>query len=155
MPLFAPREIVVLRWRVPRCDIYQTVYFPDWLTGCYRASITGDLFIAEFIGNSRSQTNIYSNDEVDIFAPFGLKESDCKPLFEHANRQTMGKITPIDDVWRRQFIQMLSSVHGIYSLGRYATWRNILLDDVLKDIRVIKSLIGSDTYMHARHRAGD
>ena len=36
--------------------------------------------------------------------------------------------------------------HGVYSLGRFATWRNILLDDVVKDIDVIKSMMGQDKY---------
>jgi len=37
-------------------------------------------------------------------------------------------------------------VYNVYSLGRYATWRNILLDDVYHDINVIKQLMDSDGY---------
>lgn len=31
--------------------------------------------------------------------------------------------------------------YGIYSLGRFATWRQILMDDVVKDVKVIEQLI--------------
>ena len=51
-----------------------------------------------------------------------------------------------DEQKRRMVISKLTSNYNVYSLGRFATWRNILLDDVLNDIYQIKKLIESDSY---------
>ena len=61
------------------------------------------------------------------------------------------KITPIDEDTRRWVIETLSQKEEIYSLGRFATWRNILLDDVLKDLQVIKKLMNADLYSRKIH----
>jgi hypothetical protein len=39
---------------------------------------------------------------------------------------------------------------GIYSLGRFATWRNILLDDVLNDIFRIREMMNGTDYDFVR-----
>ena len=55
--------------------------------------------------------------------------------------QSLGKIAPIDDVWRRSFIGWLSDAHKIYSLGRFATWRpDVKVMDVIADVQKIKRL---------------
>ena len=36
--------------------------------------------------------------------------------------------------------------YGIYSLGRHATWRKILLDDVVGDIERIQSMMKTSAY---------
>jgi hypothetical protein len=55
--------------------------------------------------------------------------------------QDYGKIVPIDEYERQKFILWATDNWNIYSLGRYATWRQILLDDVMKDIGVITKFI--------------
>jgi hypothetical protein len=30
---------------------------------------------------------------------------------------------------------------GVYSVGRYATWRQILLDDVVRDIEIVEGFV--------------
>lgn len=141
---FAPIE--VQRWRVPEADVFQTVYFPSPDTTLYRASITGSLLIAEYAGRA---------DMYDFFPAFGLNERDVLPI-DNA-KQRFGKIAPIDDTWRKNFIFRMSQQHNIFSLGRFATWRNILLDDVLKDCYVIKRLLTSaspyDAKLHAHNGA--
>lgn len=134
-PVFSYQPIVVKRWRVPKADVYQTIYIPDPSTTLYRVSITKDLLIAEYMVQA---------DDYNFWRAFGLIEADATPLTE--TRQRFGKIAPIDDGWRKHFMYQLSTQRRIYSLGRFATWRNILLDDVIKDISVIKRMMGASLY---------
>ena len=69
------------------------------------------------------------------------------------DKHVFGKIAKIDDAWRKQFIFEMSSKHNICSLGRFGTWRNLLLDDVLQDISVLKKLMNTTTYDRSRHAA--
>jgi len=138
---FVRSPIDVRRYRVPNCDAHQTVYFPDADTSLYRASITGDVLIVESIASS-------SFDPVEAAAlvggAFGIFTGDCEPLGRVS--QEYGKIVSLPDAQRRALMFDLTSKHGLYSLGRFAQWRNILLDDVVNDIRVIKKLLASDNY---------
>ncbi len=150
-PEFKSAPIVVKRWRISSSDVYQTIYFPGENTNVYRASITGDLLIAEYVV-PKDPAVVHYSEEFEVFNAFGLSVNDCTPI--ETVSQRFGKIAPIDDAWRKQFIFDLTHVNGIYSLGRFGTWRNILLDDVLHDIAVIKKLMNVTTYDRARHSAG-
>tara|TARA_R110002020_G_scaffold90683_6_gene220857 strand:+ start:15425 stop:16330 length:906 start_codon:yes stop_codon:yes gene_type:complete len=129
-PEFNSAPIVVERFRIKDANVYQTIYYPSPATSLYRASITKDLLIAEYIDEP---------DEYNFFQSFGISRNDCVKI-EKSN-QRHGKIAPINDDWRKSFIYDLSINHNIYSLGRFGTWRNLLLDDVLKDINVLKKLM--------------
>lgn len=133
---FELAPITVARFRVPRCDVYQTVYFPFNNTSMYRASITGDLMIVEFIGEPSGEWYPM------IARAFGVDDLD--PLGNVS--QKYGKIAPIDEKIRRALIPKLTTEFNIYSIGRFATWRNILLDDVVRDAAVVKRLIMSDSH---------
>lgn len=130
---YAP--ICVRRYRVPKADVYQTIYYPSPDTALYRASMTGDMAIVEYSNNA---------DEYPWWESFGFHPTDFEPI--ESSTQRFGKIAPIDDVWRRQFIFDLSYRYRIFSLGRFATWRNILLDDVLADLSVIRKLMTASAY---------
>lgn len=129
--------IRVERYELQRTEAYQTVYFCDSFTQLYRASITGNLLICEFVDAAES----FSHDPYKgmLERAFGLQHALGVPL--EAVTQSYGKIAPIDDATRRRLLFTLTHEHGIYSLGRFATWRNILLDDVVNDIDVIKRLL--------------
>lgn len=142
-PDFLFQGITVKRWRVRDADVFQTVYFPHPSTTLYRASITGDVLIAEYAGQPDSN--------VDLLIPFGLIAADIELLDE--TKQRYGKIAPIDDAWRKQFIFRLSHDHNVFSLGRFGTWRNILLDDVLHDVGVLKKLMAASPYDRSRANA--
>lgn len=142
-PSFGHAQITVQRWRIPGADVFQSVYVSDPATTCYRVSITGDLLIAEWIGDLA--------DGFNVLAPFGLTSADAEKL--DTTSQRYGKISPIDERWRKNFILRLSNEKNIYSLGRFGTWRNILLDDVVHDLSVIKRLINDDAYGRSRHNA--
>lgn len=140
---FNRAPIHVSRFRVPNADVFQTIYFPDPDTPIYRASITGDLLIVE----AMEETTL--SDLLRVHTAFGITRSDSID----SDIQHWGKIVPIDNTRRRSFIFQLSSQHRIFSLGRFATWRNILLDDLLQDYAIILNLIRSDLYTQAQTHA--
>lgn len=139
---FNRSAINVQRYRVPRCEAHQTVYFPDLSTGVYRASITGSMLIVESIAG---QTPPDEHLAALLAGAFGIRLGDCESL-GGTYRQQYGKIVSLPDAQRRGLMYKLTSEHGIYSLGRFAQWRNILLDDVVNDIHVIKKLLATDNY---------
>ncbi|NBQ49095.1 MAG: hypothetical protein EBV86_01280 [Marivivens sp.] len=137
-PEFRYSPITVKRYRVDRCDVYQTIYYPSFQNNLYRASITGDLLIAEYV----DEPNEFDHSE--MLKSFGISECQIDEL--EKVHQRFGKIEPIDELWRRNFIYQMTQRHNVYSLGRFATWRNILMDDVLQDIAVIKRLHSCSDY---------
>lgn len=144
---FCRTAIRVRRWRAPRVDLFQTVYFPDPETPLYRASITGSLLIVEEVirfGLAEPEPLRWIEDA------FGLDVADMDPLDDA--QQSYGKVDPLPDDLRKRLLYGLTTQHGIYSLGRFATWRNILLDDVVNDIAVIKRLMRM-TVPYDLHRA--
>lgn len=139
---FSRAGIHVERFRLPHADVYQTVYFPTPDHTLYRASITGDLLICEFAGEPEGE---WLREVVDAFAlPQEMDWLDSV-------HQRYGKILPIDEGVRRALVSKLTREGNVFSLGRFATWRNILLDDVVQDIAVIKKLINATAY--ERHLA--
>ena len=57
---------------------------------------------------------------------------------------------PIDDKIRKDFIYTLTEKYNIFSVGRFATWRQLLLDDVVNDISVIERLIANNSNYNFR-----
>lgn len=144
-PHFAFKSIVVDRYRVHGADVHQTVYFPSLDSAAYRASITGDMLIVERSGE------MLSDDIADVCGAFGVHPADLE-VIEESHKQRYGKIAPLaSDYERRAFIYETTTKHNIYSLGRFAVWRNILLDDVVHDTAVIKRLILQGTYGASLH----
>lgn len=140
---FDRAPITVARFRLDRAHAYQTVYFPACEHTMYRASITGDLMIVEFAGTP----GIIERDDLwmgDLCEAFAIHPEALQPL-ERVS-QKYGKIAPIDEAERRRLVVELTEKFGVYSLGRFATWRNLLLDDVVDDIAVIKKLIHASSY---------
>lgn len=140
---FERSSVQVMRWRLEGCKAYQTIYFPDPQTRVYRASITGDLLIVELVAEASGETRLPWNDYdiCDLMAAsFGVDLlNDGEKLA--SVEQKYGKIVSLPDAQRRAILYKLTSEHKIYSLGRFATWKNILLDDVVEDIAVIQRLM--------------
>lgn len=133
-PKFHRAAITVARAEVPGADVHQTVYFPERGTGVYRASITGSTLIVESV-----DTAIGDGEMRMVCGAFGLQDSEVGPFC--GSSQRYGKIAPIDNRLRKEIIHRLTTESGVYSVGRFATWRNILLDDVVKDLRIVKAMI--------------
>lgn len=142
---FKYSSIEVDRWRVMECDVYQTIYFPNPMFSTYRASITGNLLIIERRGEL-SQTEF-----LEVLKAFGIRGSMDVELIQKGHSQRFGKIAPINEEFRCNSIFTLTHEHGLYSLGRFAVWRNILLDDVASDAAVIKRLIAGGKYSASLH----
>jgi hypothetical protein len=142
---FERQAISVRRWRISGADLFQTIYFPEPSTPIYRASITGDILIAELQGPA-------GEDVLHTLSrAFGIDLRRAESLGEA--EQAYGKIAPIDDDERKRLLFELTTQFGVFSLGRFACWRNILLDDVVRDIGVIKRLVKSTSQAYDVRRA--
>ncbi len=141
--MFQHAPVRVKRWRVSNCDVHQTIYFPSIASSLYRASITGDLLIAEYVQRDEEEDCLGQ-----ICSAFGIHRSHLRQM--DSTTQRFGKIAAVDNDTRKRIIRHLTLKHNVYSLGRFATWRNILLDDVLQDVYVIKRLLNSNEYDAAR-----
>ena len=145
---FMPGHVV--RAKVGACYAHASLYFPDPRIEFYRASITGDEMIVEMAG-SRPHTWVgdtpsYMNNVAMKAARFlGIDSDDLHHV--ELNEQKYAKIAPINEHARKSVIFHVSSVmNKAFSLGRFATWRpGLLLDDLVKDIRLIDSWIESGT----------
>ena len=135
---FERAPITVQRFRVENADVYQTIYFPDPTTSLYRASMTGDMLICEY------NKNPTDHDESIAIVAMGLDLCEIEPL--GTVEQRYGKIVDVNDQERKALLSRLTNDHNIFSLGRFATWRNVLLDDVVHDVAVIKRLMTAQAY---------
>lgn len=133
---FDRAPITVARFNVPNCDVYQTVYYPTAAHSMYRATITGNLLICEFSGEPTGDWLWNVHESFGVSYVTALDDG----------RQEYGKIAPINDNVRKALLTRLTSEYNIFSLGRFATWRNILLDDVVHDIAIVKRLITASAY---------
>lgn len=144
---------------IENCDAYATFYYPDHNSGAYRASITGDQLIIEFMdGSVQYDKGIIDGSSEKHFAIYYARHFGIDPNTVHAAQvksQAYAKILPIDDELRRDFLHWATDKHNVYSLGRYATWRpGLLLDDLVKDVTLISQWINKGgKYGAARHRA--
>lgn len=130
----------------PECDVYQTLYFPSSEHGVYRASITGRTLIIErtYSDDGRPTRHV---DLDEILAAFGLgKHQSVKTKFLSDTSQTFGKIVDIPKQQRDAVLYHLTQEYDVFSIGRFATWRNILLDDVVQDLDVVEKLINASGY---------
>lgn len=132
------RPIHVLNMKIPNADIYQTIYYPDIKSSVYRASMTGDQLIVESVSP-------VSGIVLDgVLKSFGFRvDIGSDPV---CTVQQFGKFIPLDSDYRKDLMYTLTSEENIYSLGRHATWRKILLDDVVQDLQRIESMIKTSAY---------
>lgn len=144
---FDHSAIRVDRYRLPPgTDIHQTIYYPSPDLRVYRASITGDLMIVESVSNERATAT--DREELGLIAhSFGFSLRECEQLEQVA--QKYGKIVDISRTDREALLHKLSTDFNVFSVGRFACWRNILLDDVVKDIGLVQRLITASSYNRA------
>lgn len=138
------QPITVVRVNFTGVDAYQTIYFPGD-TPMYRATLEGGTMICELAGIGYGPESMGVLDAVDMAScAFGIQGFGRTSLT--LQDQQLGKIESLPDDERKALLFKLTSEYGIYSLGRFATWRNVLLDDVIDDIGVIKRLLATDRY---------
>lgn len=146
---FEASPIEVVRYRLPKgTDLYQTVYYPETDFRTFRASITGDLLIVEKMKETSYEFGWRYPEHVElkiVCDSFGLDpHTDLQPL-ERVD-QKYGKIIDIPRQQREAILYELMRDFNVFSVGRFATWRNILLDDVVRDIDIVKRLMASSEY---------
>lgn len=130
-------------------DMCATIYFPLLALPYYRASITGCDLIVEGVGMPPSSTDA-ADMILATLGAFGLghvarTERWVERLPWEVVTQAYAKILPTDDAARKRFIIWATEEFGVYSLGRFATWRpGLLLDDLVQDVRLIQRMIGGD-----------
>ena len=119
-------------------DAYCSLYVPDPTFPAARISITGSQLVAECYNDWRPLDDFVFAEQ--CASKMGLHPSQIDGV--KRRNQEYGKILPIDEQERRAFILWASQEFGIYSLGRFATWRpGLLMDDIVNDVRVIQRLI--------------
>lgn len=141
VPEFHSAPIRVMKFEIPDADIFQTIYFPSSNTPLYRATITKNELILEMAEGKGDLTE--AQLEATMLT-FGMDYRELKP--KALVRQGFGKIAPINEALRKSLLYRLTKEHRVYSLGRFACWRNILLDDVFDDYWKIKKMIGLQEY---------
>lgn len=123
-------------------DVYQTLYFPEPKDNVYRASMVGSQIILEMMGDERDNASALQYAEINVRSTLEHFGIDPPAIFSITHKtQKYGKILPIDDAARKSFILQASDRFNIYSVGRFATWRQILLDDVVKDVEMVAQFI--------------
>jgi hypothetical protein len=152
MPEFKFKSIWALTVPIlsPEVDVYQTIYYPgDEMY--YRCSITGNRLIVEFQEEPKPRMDDFSSGSVADFRwltrsaqavlnDFGIEDSQIGEL--QVKEQKFGKLVPIDDISRRGFIMAMSELYGVYSLGRFATWKpNLLMHEIPGDASVVAGLL--------------
>lgn len=149
---FGWHQVWSIRTRVvfPRTNVYQTIYYPDPELPYYRASMTGNQLIIEHMVEPKPESIIGSI--MFVLRDFGisLPHHNVQTDAPNVSYQKYGKIIPFNEQERRAFILSLTDRYGIYSLGRFATWRQILLDDIVQDVGIIDRLI-TERDAYSRH----
>jgi len=146
-PTFQAMSGYTLKARVSKCNMFSSLYVPHPELAPYRISITGDELIAEVVSNEQA-TDYHKALWLDqVLVLMGLET--CELSNVELKAQQFMKILPIDEAARKKFIMWASDRHGIFSLGRFATWRpGLLLDDLVNDVRVIQRIVASGNYDH-------
>lgn len=146
---FERESIRVSRFRLPEdSDVYQTIYFPQPDLAVYRASITGNVLIVESMARKATDevwtSEEYADELATVKHAFGI--SSVATSDEEVVHQRYGKIVDLDRDRREAILHELTEKHNIYSIGRFATWRNILLDDVVSDLDVVERIMAASSY---------
>lgn len=143
MPSFQYRGIWSASVDLEGVELYQTIYYPgnEWY---YRASITGSKLIVEYSKEPKGE-KLQQNFNT-VLDSFGINLAKFSLPFLKFHEY--GKLRPLsDESARRHFITEMSDKYRVYSLGRFATWRQILLDDIVSDVHRIEGWIEApDTY---------
>lgn len=146
VPDFGFVEGSTINFKLPaNYDICTTVYLPNPKDIPYRVSITERELIIETTSEIKFIDQIYPSIQ-SACRCLGIEYLYEEIINGHKiYKQKYSKITKIDESIRRDFITWASRVHGVYSLGRFATWRpGLLLDDIVQDVRIIQRMINGD-----------
>lgn len=141
-PVFKTRSGMNVSLTLKGVNAYFSLYVPNPEFEFARISVTGDQMIIESYQDTDTPAEQHAIAALHLC---GINRSCASFDTIKVSIQKYAKILPIDERVRKKFIMWASDNYNVYSLGRFATWRpNLLLDDVVNDVRVIQSLIGGD-----------
>jgi hypothetical protein len=134
--------------RIADCDAYVSLTVPDPINPISRISVTGDELIVECVeSNPEWPLHVIINSAAALLGIPQKKFQDITEVQQH-----YAKIAPIDNELRKAFMFWATDKFGIFSLGRFATWRpGLLLDDLVTDVQKISGWI-NNRYDMARNR---
>ena len=126
-------------------DVFQTVYYPSARNPFYRISITGKRVIAEFSEFSEDwdQEELLAGLLKIVELDFGITGTLSNV---NVSSQKYGKLIECDTDAVKTFLGWATRKHNIYSLGRWGTHRQLLMDDVVQDIKKIDRMIHNKGY---------
>lgn len=118
-----------------KSDKHYTVYLPDRDEDIYRVSLQEDKVILE------SMEEFTTNREIERICKelFDIQPKDITDITKTTSR-LYGKIIDLEPFVRKSQLYMLTEKYNIYSAGRFALWKNIGVDDMLKDLDKIRSM---------------
>ena len=139
-----------LKARVLGMDAYFSLYVPDPDSRASRISMTGDQLTVECPQPFDLDVDLNQPSFInEVAESIGVRTHRVKEVEVH--HQKYAKILPADDSERKRFMLWATEKFNIYSLGRFATWRpGLLLDDVVKDVRIIHNMINGATAYEAK-----
>jgi hypothetical protein len=157
-------KVFVVELNIENCNVHQTIYYPSRVEEinqpAYRISLIGNNIKCEISAETMKEfwkdgfefEKLLRNLDSQIWNSFGIEidEEVVEQLIQTClydgvdkviHEQKFGKISPINEQLRHSIIYNLTKQYGIYSLGRFSCWRQIMLDDVVKDVKKIENLI--------------
>lgn len=137
-----------IRAEIPKeydSQVCVTLYSPHEFRW-YRASIVDSHIILEGVGAVPQRSPARGMLQGALVC-LGLDRDMIGDFQVHqAAYQKIEALSGGDQELAKRFIMEMTEKHGIYSLGRYALWRpNLLLDDIVNDVRVIERLMAGDS----------
>jgi len=135
--LFRYEPIFVTRCSIKErdCTVNQTIYVPEMEYHTYRMTLEKETLIFESVGGYPEKEEVMALSKFFCVTPDAAVRSS----------QEFGKLLPHtadEDDLRRMHIFDLTEKYGVYSLGRFATWKSIRTDDLLDDLDHIMSVMG-------------
>ena len=157
---FESLEGMTVTFKLPNFWAFGSIYLPNRSTPFSRIGLQGDKVILEAYNNHQIDsagidTEWWESDADTISAAAlsclfeVLPNSVARALLDDGARDNYvinhiphAKILPINERERQRFIMWATDNHGIYSMGRLATWRpGLLLTDLVRDFRVVWNMM--------------
>ena len=169
-------KVVVVEFAIPNCNVNQTIYYPSNSSlrePAYRISVVSNNIKCEISEETLKEFQTYDDNfnatsfefqkllenlDSQIYNSFGISlpeqsvESAVQDCLVNGvetviKEQKFGKISPLNEQLRHSIIYNLTKQYGIYSLGCFSCWRQIMLDDVVKDVKSIENLLKLENFL--------
>lgn len=129
-----------------------TIYYPEENCPIIRATLTKTLLQVELVEGYDRNNLAWPLECVMKTVISDLGIGKIVPDYEiELKKQKYAKISPIPERDRRRFMIWATDNYGVYSVGRFATWKpGLLLDDVFSDIVKVQAMIRNSSNYDGR-----